>query len=61
MRYGWSGGRVQRILPLRMPLKGERSPVRRSNSVSDLGGAKRARTADLLHAMGNATFNTGKC
>ena len=30
------------------------SPVLDSNYVSDLGGAKRARTADLLHAMGNA-------
>ena len=39
------------ILPLRMPLKGRRSLVRRSNFVSELGGAKRARTADLLHAM----------
>ena len=41
----------RRILPLRMPLRGERSPVESSNYASDLGGAKRARTADLLHAM----------
>jgi hypothetical protein len=34
-----------------MPLIGERSPVQRSNSVSDMGGAKRARTTDLLHAI----------
>jgi hypothetical protein len=41
----------QRSLPLRMPLRGKRSSVLRSNSVFDLSGAKRARTADLLHAM----------
>jgi len=41
----------RRILPLRMPLRGKRSWVLSSNSASDLGGAKRARTADLLHAM----------
>ena len=34
-----------------MPLRGKRSSVLRSNYVFDLGGAKRARTADLLHAI----------
>ena len=46
--------RAQRILPLRMPLIGERSPVQRSNYVSELSGAKRARTTDLLHAIWRA-------
>jgi hypothetical protein len=32
-----------------------------SNFFHELCGAKRARTADLLHAMGMLTFNTGKC
>src|ERR1700733_15399917 len=40
--------------PSECPSRGARSPVLDSNYVSDLGGAKRARTADLLHAMGNA-------
>jgi hypothetical protein len=42
---------VRWILPLRMPLTGARSQAFDSNYVSDLGGAKRARTADLLHAI----------
>ena len=40
--------------PSECPSRGARSPVLNSNYTSDLGGAKRARTADLLHAMGNA-------
>jgi hypothetical protein len=43
--------------PSECPSGGELSPVRRSNYVFDLGGAKRARTADLLHAMGNAAVH----
>ena len=37
--------------PSKCPSRGARSPVLDSNYVFDLGGAKRARTADLLHAM----------
>src|SRR5450631_1093369 len=39
--------------PPECPSQDEHSTVWRSNYVFDLGGAKRARTADLLHAMGN--------
>jgi hypothetical protein len=42
---------VRWILPLRMPLTGRTLTGFDSNYVFDLGGAKRARTADLLHAM----------
>jgi hypothetical protein len=41
---------VRWILPLRMPLTGRTLTGFDSNYVFDLGGAKRARTADLLHA-----------
>jgi hypothetical protein len=37
--------------PSECPSRAGCSPVHRSESISDLGGAKRARTADLLHAM----------
>jgi len=37
--------------PSECPSEGARSPVFDSNYGFDLGGAKRARTADLLHAM----------
>jgi hypothetical protein len=37
--------------PSKCPSGGARSTVLDSNYVFDLGGAKRARTADLLHAM----------
>jgi hypothetical protein len=48
---------VRWILPLRMPLTECTFTGFDSNYVSDLGGAKRARTADLLHAMGNAAVH----
>ena len=37
--------------PSECPSRGVSSPVLDANYVFDLGGAKRARTADLLHAM----------
>src|SRR5580704_2807106 len=46
-RRPWSCGSC----PSECPSRGTRSPVLDSNYVFDLGGAKRARTADLLHAM----------
>jgi hypothetical protein len=39
------------LLTSECPSRGACSPVLDSNYVFDLGGAKRARTADLLHAM----------
>jgi hypothetical protein len=39
--------------PSKCPSRGARSPVLNSNYVFELGGVKRARTADLLHARGN--------
>jgi hypothetical protein len=37
--------------PSECPSRAARSPVLNSNYAFELGGAKRARTADLLHAM----------
>jgi hypothetical protein len=51
LRHRWSDGQLPADLALRMPLREKRSSILCSNSVSDLGGAKRARTANLLHAM----------
>jgi hypothetical protein len=36
LRRRWPDGRPRRILSSRMPLKGRRSPVYRSNSILDL-------------------------
>jgi hypothetical protein len=41
----------RRSCPSECPSRADCSPVHCSESISDLGGAKRARTADLLHAM----------
>jgi hypothetical protein len=55
-RYRWPEGHRPVDLAPQMPLAGRTLTRFDSNYAFDLGGAKRARTADLLHAMNHRHF-----